>query len=114
VTIAEAFAYIEKMGVDGGRFFEAVEYGGPQSNSLSGFGKSYARMMRVESMPDDQHYTPTFAKDLSYALQESFLHGIYMPATATAEEVFKQALGMKVKGGSPMLKLLEFWRTLNQ
>ena len=114
VSIAEAFAYIEKMGVDGCRFFEAVEHGGPESKILSGFGKSYVSMMGGETLPDDQHYTPTFAKDLSYALQESFRQQVYMPAAATAEEVFKQALRMKVKGGSPILKLLEFWRILNQ
>jgi 3-hydroxyisobutyrate dehydrogenase-like beta-hydroxyacid dehydrogenase len=113
VSIAEAFAYIEKMGVDGCRFFEAVEHGGPESKILSGFGKSYARTMSGETLPDDPHYTPTFAKDLSYALQESFRQQVYMPAAATAEEVFKQALRMKVKGGSPILKLLEFWRILN-
>lgn len=113
VSIAEAFAYIEQMGVDGCRFFEAVEHGGPESKILSGFGHSYARMMSGEMLPDDAHYTPTFAKDLSYALQESFRQQVYMPATAAAEEVFKQALGMKVQGGSPILKLLEFWRLLN-
>ena len=112
VSIAEAFAYIEKMGLDGCRFFEAVEHGGPESKILSGFGKSYVRMMNGETLSNDQHYTPTFAKDLSYALQESFRQQVYMPAAATAEEVFKQALGMKVEGGSPILRLLEFWRIL--
>lgn len=114
VSIAEAFAYIEKMGLDGCLFFEAVEHGGPESKILSGFGKSYADSIRGEILPDDQHYPPTFAKDLSYALRESFQHGVYMPAASTAEEVFKQTLSAKVKGGSPLLKLLAFWRTLNQ
>lgn len=113
VSIVEAFAYIEKMGIDGQRFFEAVEHGGPASGILSGFGPAYARELSGETLPDDQHYTPTFAKDLSYALQESFRVGAYMPAAAAAEEVFKQALGMKVQGGSPMLKLLALWRKLN-
>jgi 3-hydroxyisobutyrate dehydrogenase-like beta-hydroxyacid dehydrogenase len=113
VSIAEAFAYVEKMGLDGCLFFEAVEQGGPKSNILSGFGKSYLRVMNGETLPDDQHYPPTFAKDLSYALQESFREQFYMPAAAAAEEVFKQALGMQVQGGSTPLKLLEFWRKLN-
>ncbi len=114
VTIAEAFAYVEKMGIDGLRFFKAIEHGGPASGILSGFGRSYARVISGETLPDDTHYPPTFAKDLSYALQESFRHNIYMPAAANAEEVFKQALGMEVEGGSPLLKLLAFWRVINR
>jgi 2-hydroxy-3-oxopropionate reductase len=110
VSIAEAFAFIEKMGLDGVQVFEAVEHGGPESKILSGFGKQYARVMQGEVLPDDQHYPPIFAKDLRYALQESYQHNAYMPAAAAAEEVFKQALGAKVQGGSPILKLLALWR----
>jgi 3-hydroxyisobutyrate dehydrogenase-like beta-hydroxyacid dehydrogenase len=112
-TIAETFAYVEKLGVSVDKVLDAVETGGGESKVLSGFAHEYrkdqAREKTGEAALTDSHYSFVFKKDLFCALQDGFEHNCHMPMTAAAHEVLKQTLSSDTKGEWP-IRVLNMWR----
>ncbi|MGE5529726.1 MAG: NAD(P)-dependent oxidoreductase [Patescibacteria group bacterium] len=110
--IAEAFAFVEEMGVDPAKVFQVVETGGARSGLLTGFGRQYVRRAETgEDDPPDEHYTFLYKKDLHLALEEGHATDCHLPVTAAAHELFKQVLGSGIKASFP-LNLLELWHLL--
>ena len=46
-AIAEAFGFMERMGVDAGRCLEAIEHGGAESRLLGGFARQYRQAVEA-------------------------------------------------------------------
>ena len=104
LTIAEAFSFAERNGVDPAKVREALMGGSARSTILENHGQ---RML-------DRNFKPGFKswmhqKDMNIVMQSAFKLGLCLPATAAAAQMFNAMVGsgMGEEDSVAMLKLLE-------